>query len=319
MKNPLKKKNWEYVTIAELRSHWDINENATEENKLSDGFIQELAPYMNAYAYGDIAGEGLSVFCPKENDELVAMWNDNSIITFNDMHEYLEEKGWVCHHTSSHFTASKNECTAHIDGHNCKGGYLTSISTHQNKSFDEYKKYFDSYDDLQTLAQMKAELNTIDKDRLCLDEMKSAYHCADNIAKMFLGIIRNTEEYKAIRNAMQYIAKGKYIDDNCRPLGDYCEEMGTGNYDLLSLKEYFRFVDMFGADGDIKAYIARYDNAYCEDGLFMAIQGTIIDLANKYIATDGKEKEFSNVLSDLVADIYVKFKDYGASTFPIKK
>lgn len=49
-----KKMRWQDVTISQLKRHgWDITGNEPEE---------VLAPLKNAYAFGDISGDGLSVF-----------------------------------------------------------------------------------------------------------------------------------------------------------------------------------------------------------------------------------------------------------------
>ena len=54
-----KKMRWQDVTIEQLKLHgWDITGNET---------LEVLAPLKNAYAWGDISGDGLSVFLTISN------------------------------------------------------------------------------------------------------------------------------------------------------------------------------------------------------------------------------------------------------------
>lgn len=79
-----KKTRWQDVTIAQLKHHgWDITGNEPEE---------VLAPLKNAYAWGDISGDGLSVYC-EHNAEAVTAFKLTQ--DADDTIELMESAGWV--------------------------------------------------------------------------------------------------------------------------------------------------------------------------------------------------------------------------------
>ena len=79
-----KKMRWQDVTIAQLKRHgWDVTGNEPEE---------VLAPLKNAYAWGDISGDGLSVYC-EHNAEAVTAFNLTQDTT--ETIELMEGAGWT--------------------------------------------------------------------------------------------------------------------------------------------------------------------------------------------------------------------------------
>jgi len=78
--------NWQDVTLEQLSSHWDL-----VINELPTPLDFEVAKYMNAFAYGDIAGDGIDVRCECA-DEVVDTYSRN--IKAIDIHDELYKMGW---------------------------------------------------------------------------------------------------------------------------------------------------------------------------------------------------------------------------------
>ena len=79
-----KKMRWQDVTISQLKRHgWDVTGNEPEE---------VLAPLKNAYAWGDISGDGLSVYC-EHNAEAATAFNLTQDTA--ETIELMEGAGWT--------------------------------------------------------------------------------------------------------------------------------------------------------------------------------------------------------------------------------
>lgn len=131
---------WQEVTKEQICSHWDGFENI--EEPISPDF--EIAKYMNAYAWGDISGDGIDVRCEYQ-EEIIDAWNNS--VDVRDIMKELEDIDWDCTLYEYHMVAKKGDDVAIFELSNkCEAGYLMmSYVGEDTKTPIEH--YFDNDED----------------------------------------------------------------------------------------------------------------------------------------------------------------------------
>lgn len=203
-----KQLRWQDVTIdALIECGIDVDGNMPEE---------ELAPYKNAYAWGRIPGNGLSIYCKEEDNAEIA----TAFIEFrfaDDIVRYLVSRGWRVTKDDNYLARLRKgnsiaELEIAMDG--CIS-YMTTSVAHKTKG-DRCDKH---YDKVTSNVVAAAE----DKDKL--DE-----------------IIRKTvTNYTIVAIINQW-----EIDHGC----EECEQIAN----VLEVEDFCTIAKTYGQDAAVRAY-----------------------------------------------------------------
>lgn len=292
MKSKIKTMKWQDVTLEQLNSHWDMCIDAIEPITYS------IAKYMNAYAYGDIAGEGIDVRC-EYADEVVSTYLKYTKAI--DIYDALNGLGWIENlFDDTELTMHKHNDYVRFEISNGDAAHMTmSISDgHKNETDCVSQDYYDIDEvtiDLLGHTQVVNERNIIDLfQKVCKKYFGYTEDAGEGMRNLNLGghiiqVYPYNEHHKVwCIEFLGYDADGNG-ENNTHEIGDL-----AFNIQVQLLIEYERELEMksrdhitfdgdcivfVGADGRKRRY-ALIDNSHDRQVIADAILNSSCDNIN---------------------------------------
>lgn len=307
MRNDLKSKKWQDVTLEELNSQYEMG-----FSELPTPLTFHVARYMNSYSYG-VHGDGIDVRC-SHADEAVEIYY--SSVYFTRLKEKFISNDWTMRRNdkwNSLFEKGDTRVTLHID---CgEVGYMEcDFITDKSDSFYSINDYYD--------VILHEENNEIDSGLLnnkvlrCLLEASHYINEESNVAERFLNgnetfteedCVRLIKGNKSLNAAIELLKKSQPLD----------KEEIMHRIANMSLEEFNKFINDYNniTEKNIMVYpfsvetIAKAVEEGNTEGLIIYME--IGRLQDNYIVVEKRYNDYDTTMRIVgLSDNYESWNNY---------